>query len=136
IAGRTQNSHSRAALRRGIGFIPEDRLLDALFPSLSTTDNLTVTHYVANRRLLELAKPRAERRMAIELVKQFGIRTPSINTLITSLSGGNQQRTVLARTLASRPVLLLADEPTQGVDQRGRADIHQLIRAYAAAGGT
>ena len=135
LGGKVQKSHTRAALRRGIGFIPEDRLLDALFPSLSTTDNLTVTHHVANRGVLELAKPRAERRMAGELVKQFGIRTPSLNALITSLSGGNQQRTVLARTLASRPRLLLADEPTQGVDQRGRADIHQLIRAYAAAGG-
>jgi ABC-type sugar transport system ATPase subunit len=135
LDGRAQKSLARPRLRRGIGFVPEDRMADALFPTLSTTDNLAVTHHVANRRLLELARPRAERQMAAELVKQFLIKTPSLDALITSLSGGNQQRTVLARTLASRPRLLLADEPTQGVDRLGRADIHRLIRGYAASGG-
>jgi ABC-type sugar transport system ATPase subunit len=128
-------SQKRPSLRRSVGFIPEDRFADALFPTLSTMHNLTITHHVGNRGLLRPAHPRAERRMAGELVRQFGIRTPSLRALITSLSGGNQQRTVLARTLASGPQLLLADEPTQGVDRRGRADIHKLIRGYATAGG-
>jgi len=128
-------SQKSPSLRRSVGFIPEDRFADALFPTLSTMHNLTVTRHVGNRGLLRPVHPRAERRMAGELVRQFGIRTPSLHALITSLSGGNQQRTVLARTLASGPKLLLADEPTQGVDRRGRADIHRLIRGYATSGG-
>jgi ABC-type sugar transport system ATPase subunit len=127
--------HDRPILHRGIGFVPEDRFADALFPTLSTASNLTITNYVANRPVLGLANLRVERKMAAELVLRFGIRAPSLNTLITALSGGNQQRTVLARTFAARPLLLLADEPTQGVDRRGRADIHALIRGYADLGG-
>ena len=127
--------HDQPSLHRGIGFVPEDRFADALFPTLSTASNLTITNYVANRSVLGLANPRTERRMAAELVRRFGIRAPSLNTLITALSGGNQQRTVLARAFAARPQLLLADEPTQGVDRRGRADIHGLIRGYAELGG-
>ena len=135
VDGAPFSGDVRAARRVGIGFVTEDRSADGVFAPLSVARNLTVGELVGARRLASRARRSAERRLARGLIGRFGIRTPHVYALITALSGGNQQRVVLARALAGNPRLLLADEPTQGVDVHGRAEIQQLMRNFAEAGG-
>lgn len=135
VAGKSLGRGVRVARRAGILYIPEDRTAEAIFPPLSVAANITVSELVGFRRLFSLYSRRQLRELAKGLVRRFSIRIPHLFAPITSLSGGNQQRVVLARALARNPFVLVADEPTQGVDAMGRAAIHQMLRDYVAAGG-
>lgn len=122
-----------AAMRAGIAYVPEDRVRDALFPDLSISRNLSVT------RLSETSKAgimdgRAERSRARGLIQEFKVKATSEAQPIGSLSGGNQQKVVLARWMQRDPKVLLLDEPTQGVDVGARAEIHRLVRDACARG--
>lgn len=126
-------SRVRAAMKRGVGFLPENRLREAAFPELSIAENLSIS------RLKQLSRfgwinPARERQDANKQIEAFAVRTPNSSTPITSLSGGNQQKVMLARWMQRQPDLLLLDEPTQGVDIGARNDIHELVRSAAAAG--
>ena len=78
---------------------------------------------------------KAERSVATRFVHQLGIKTPSVETPVGNLSGGNQQKVALARWLAAKPSLLILDEPTQGVDIGAKAEIHRLMSELAARAG-
>jgi ribose transport system ATP-binding protein len=120
-------SSPQQAIDAGVGFVPEDRLTDAAFVDLSVMENLGIAntgHYFRGGRL----RMRAERRDAREVVKRYLIKTPSLESPLTAVSGGNQQKVMLARWMQRRPRLLLLDEPTQGVDVGARAEIWQLVR--------
>lgn len=123
----------RAAVRAGVAMVPEDRKGDAAFPDLSIRDNLSMTmfqEYWASRWM-----PRSrETAAAKDLVSKFGIKVSGPTSLMSSMSGGNQQKTVIARWLQRSPRLLLLDEPTQGVDVMSRSDIYAVIREAARAG--
>lgn len=125
---------SRSRSRSGIGYIPEDRAREAIFESLSVARNLEVGELVRTS-LGSLIPIRPDAQRTNSLIQRFGIRTASLGTGITALSGGNQQRVVVARVLSHRPRVLVADEPTQGVDRVGRAAIHEMIRQFASEGG-
>ncbi len=125
---------ARAARRAGIAYIPEDRLHEGLFPVLSVAKNIEVGRLV-RRNLASLAPFAPNPSDTQQAIDRFGIKTPSHTVEVTALSGGNAQRVVIARELMSDPHLLVADEPTQGVDRTGRAAIHQLMRDFAARGG-
>ena len=125
----------RASRRMGIAYVPEDRAREGVFPSLSVERNLEIGDLIG-RSLAAPTAARPSRGATRQLIDRFGIRTAGADTAITSLSGGNQQRVVLARVLGHRPRLLVADEPTQGVDRAGRAAIHTMIRDFAASGGS
>jgi rhamnose transport system ATP-binding protein len=77
---------------------------------------------------------RRERATAARFVQKLGIKTPSLETPVKNLSGGNQQKVALARWLAANPLLLILDEPTQGVDVGAKAEIHRLMNQLALAG--
>ena len=124
-----------AMRRRGIAYLPEDRAREGMFPVLSVERNLEVSEVAATALMRRWPRTPDRHRWAA-LADEFGIKRASESAGITSLSGGNQQRCVLARTLARGPRLLVADEPTQGVDRSGRRAIHRHIRQYAAAGGS
>lgn len=134
LSGRELPRSPAAARRLGIAYVPEDRAREAIFPALSVSRNLEVGT-LAGGRLTRLLRPVPSAQRTSELMERFGVKAPSPAAFITDLSGGNQQRVVLARVLSREPQLLVADEPTQGVDQVGRAAIHQMIRDFAAAGG-
>lgn len=117
---------------RGIVMVPENRRT-ATYPDLPVAINLTgpdVRSYW-RRGVLDRRRESAD---AARTVADFGIKTPSPDALLSSLSGGNQQKVMMAAALRSRPSVLLLDEPTQGVDVGARADIHEIIRRATAEG--
>lgn len=121
------------AMAAGIALVPEDRAGEAAFADLPIRDNLVVS--VLRKYFGPRGMPRgAERAGARRLMGQFSIKASGPDALFSSMSGGNQQKTVLARWLQRDPSLLLLDEPTQGVDVMSRADIYRTIRDAARAG--
>jgi ribose transport system ATP-binding protein len=123
----------REGLRAGIAYLPEDRLADAAFPDLSVARNLAAGD-PASFGSRAVVSRRAENEEAARAVDAFSIRTPTAAAPLGTLSGGNQQKVVLARCLRRGRRLLLLDEPTQGVDVAARADIHARIRAAVGNG--
>jgi ribose transport system ATP-binding protein len=121
------------ALASGVVCIPGDRLAEGIFPALSVRENVTMaslgqvsTAGVVNRR--------REAAAAREQAGPLRIKAPSLETPVSSLSGGNQQKALLARSLLAGPRVLLADEPTRGVDVGARSDLYTILRAAADAG--
>jgi ABC-type sugar transport system ATPase subunit len=127
--------HPDEAIRAGIAMVTEDRKTLGLFDRMTVAENITL------RRLPELTfgalpliDPRAERRAVAWAIEQLAIRTAGGDVPVTSLSGGNQQKCILARWLLIEPRLLLLDDPTRGIDVGAKAEIYQLIRRLAGQG--
>jgi len=116
----------REAMRHGIGFSPEDRKTDAIFADLSIRDNVIIA-LQSKRGWLRKIPPSVAKAVADRLIEQLGVRTPSADKPIAELSGGNQQKALLARWLATEPRVLILDEPTRGIDVGAHADIIRLI---------
>jgi ribose transport system ATP-binding protein len=135
VDGRTLAPHGiRAGLRHGLCYVPEDRAAEGAFLGLGIPENLTAADPGRHRRGPRFGHAR-ERAAAAAALHAFGIRAPAVTSPLTALSGGNQQKVVLARWLSSVPRVLLLDEPTQGVDVGARADIHAQVRAAVDGGG-
>ncbi|WP_311208413.1 MULTISPECIES: sugar ABC transporter ATP-binding protein [unclassified Aeromicrobium] len=128
LSGRPFSPRSPSvAMRAGMALVPEDRGSEGLFGSLSVRENLSaaeVPRYWSGGRL----QHRREREEATALVKGFDVRPASDCSVAGTLSGGNQQKVVMARWLRRDPVVLLLDEPTQGVDVRARSEIYEHVR--------
>lgn len=122
------------AVRRGMALVPEDRASDATLSGFSIRENLSAARLrsFATLRGLDLGRERKEARSAITT---YGIKTHDPENTIATLSGGNQQKVILARWLSRAPRLLLLDEPTQGVDIQARGEIWDLVN-HAAENGT
>ena len=121
------------ALRAGIGFAPEERKAQALLLRRTVRDNISLA-ILSRLSRFHVVGRRAEREIAARFVEQLSIRTPSIEQEVGNLSGGNQQKVVLARWLARRPKVLILDEPTRGVDVGAKAEIYSIISDLAQAG--
>lgn len=117
----------------GIIHLPGDRHAEGLFLPLSVRENTSI---LALSRVTKLGfiDRRREGRVAAAEVERLAVRTPSVETPVASLSGGNQQKVLFARSLLADPQVLLADEPTHGVDAGARIEIYQLLREVAEAG--
>jgi ribose transport system ATP-binding protein len=122
----------RGAMRAGIAYIPEDRA-SAAFSGMSVTENLGLAHTAQFFRRGRM-RHRAEKQAARQLIADFRVKASAPSVPMSTLSGGNQQKVILARWLRREPRLLLLDEPTQGVDVGARAEIWQLIRRAVDAG--
>jgi ABC-type sugar transport system ATPase subunit len=134
VAGRPVRIRTpRAAIRLGIGLVPEDRKKQGLVLPESGAHN---TSLPILRRLSRLSWVRRgeERALVDEYFARLRVRTPSPDAPVAGLSGGNQQKVVLARWLAARSRVLVLDEPTRGVDVGAKAEIHALIDGLAAQG--
>jgi ABC-type sugar transport system ATPase subunit len=121
------------AITAGVAYVPEDRAGEAAFPDLPITDNLSVTRLRSYWGLRGMNR-RRENAEGRRLVSDFRVKAAGPASLFSSMSGGNQQKVVLARWLQSDPALLLLDEPTQGVDVMSRVDIYATIREAARRG--
>jgi rhamnose transport system ATP-binding protein len=121
------------AVKLGIGYVPEDRRRHGVILEMSTAANSTLaaTSSISWFGLLDYGR---ESRIASRLVQQLGIKTPSLDTPVGNLSGGNQQKVALARWLAAGPKVMILDEPTQGVDVGAKAEIHRLMSELATQG--
>ena len=134
VAGRNVSMTSpAAALRAGISFQSGDRVAESIFTEMSVMSNSTLP---AIDQLGELATVRRSREQSLFMpaARKLGIVAASPDQAIGGLSGGNQQKAVLARAMLHRTQLLVIDEPTQGVDARARTDIYRALREQAAAG--
>ena len=124
----------RQALERGIAYLSEDRRKLGLSMSQPVAANITLAtldRYTNGLGLLERAKERAD---ADAMGKRLDIRTPSMATPVGLLSGGNQQKTMLAKWLNASPGVLILDEPTRGIDVGAKADVHRFIDELARSG--
>lgn len=121
----------REAMDAGIGFVPEDRKHQGLFLGLPVRENVSSASLSKISRL-SFVSQRRNRDLARRYAKQLGLRESAIEVAAGTLSGGNQQKVVLARWLARAPKLLILDEPTRGVDVGAKAEIYQLIRKIAS----
>jgi ribose transport system ATP-binding protein len=122
-----------AAMKAGVAYVPEDRQADALLLGQSVRHNLSAAQSPKYFRGLRW-RHAEERDDSQRSISDFLIRVFSDQQAIETLSGGNQQKVVLARWLRRKPKVLLLDEPTQGVDVGARAEIYQLVRKATAQG--
>ncbi|MEQ8292279.1 MAG: sugar ABC transporter ATP-binding protein [Roseovarius sp.] len=133
--GETSVSYTSVAkaIANGVVYLTEDRKSSGLFSSLSVTDNATASA-LKGFAALGLRRPRRERAAASELLDRLKVVAASPQMPITALSGGNQQKVMLARALLTRPRLLICDEPTRGVDIAAKLQIHRILRDLAHQG--
>jgi rhamnose transport system ATP-binding protein len=122
----------RDAARAGMALVPEDRQNQGLFFNLDLRHNLVLSRETARGSLR--VRDRLERSEAQEMLRTWNVKAPGVEAYPDSLSGGNQQKVVLARWLALAPRVLLMDEPTKGVDVGAKFEIHSIIRRQAAGG--
>ncbi len=128
-------SSPRDAIAAGIAYVSEDRRKLGLAMALPIRWNVslaTLKRYLSPMGLIDVA---AETDTALAFRKRLNIRTPDVEMTVGMLSGGNQQKVMLAKWLNMQPDLLIVDEPTRGIDVGSKAEVHDLIRAFAAAGG-
>ena len=134
LDGRPLRAHSpRHAIARGIVMLPEDRKSQGLLMLRSIVDNVTLPHLREVSRA-GVVRTHLEQRLVGEVVDRLDVRAKSRNSLVSTLSGGNQQKVLFARWLFRRPRLLIADEPTRGVDVGAKRAIYELIHSLAADG--
>ena len=127
VNGKQVTIHNPADAKRvGIALITEDRKRDGLMPNLEIRPNITINS-LASFTVNTLLNSTKERKIARESVAKFAIKTPSIEQMVTNLSGGNQQKVILAKVLMANPHILLMDEPTKGVDIGAKNEIYKLM---------
>ncbi|MBQ6368935.1 MAG: sugar ABC transporter ATP-binding protein [Parasporobacterium sp.] len=123
----------KQAMKQGIGYLPENRRRDGIIADLSVRDNIILALQVMKGFFHPFSKAQAEA-FADEYIKALDIKTASSDTPIKSLSGGNQQKVILARWLLTHPQYLILDEPTRGIDVGTKTEIQKLVLKLAEEG--
>jgi rhamnose transport system ATP-binding protein len=121
------------AINCGIAYLPEDRRRQGVIPEMPVSANITLASLKKLKRYGGFDFQQ-EKQIAAEYVQRFAIKTPSVSSPVSTLSGGNQQKVALSRWLATKPSVLILDEPTQGIDVGAKAEIHGLIGDLASEG--
>lgn len=120
-------------MKNGIAYLPEDRKVDGIVGDLSVRDNIILAAQVLRGFFRPFSKAQANK-FADEYIKLLEIKTASADTPIKSLSGGNQQKVILARWLLTHPEYLILDEPTRGIDIGTKIEIQKLVLKLASEG--
>ncbi|OHB82293.1 MAG: ABC transporter, partial [Planctomycetes bacterium RBG_16_64_12] len=118
--------HPREAMRAGVALVTEDRKRLGIFANLNVGQNITVCT-LAEAARFGLIRFQSEHTMAERSIEQLGVRTSGVGAPIMTLSGGNQQKSILGRWLLTRPKILLMDDPTRGVDVGAKAELYVLM---------
>jgi ribose transport system ATP-binding protein len=126
-------NHPADAVRNRIGFLPEDRKTQGLVQALAVRDNISLPSLerLARGGMVSASKERA---LASKLVQDLRIKTPSVEQTVSQLSGGNQQKVVLAKWLAAHADVLIMDEPTRGIDVAAKVEIYELMNQLTGRG--
>ncbi len=134
ISGREVKVNSPTeAINFGIGFITEDRKLEGLVSQMTVAASISLASIEQTERF-GILNTTLETRLAQEYVKRLRIKTPSIQQVVECLSGGNQQKVIIAKWLATNPRILLLDEPTRGIDVNAKNEIYRIISELTQAG--
>jgi rhamnose transport system ATP-binding protein len=132
--GKKVSIHSpQQAMDYGIAYVPEDRHQQGLVMNFSIATNVTLSILDKVSRL-GLIDPRQERKIASDYSSQLRVRSAGVEQQVSALSGGNQQKVVLSKWLATNPSILILDEPTRGIDVGAKAEVHRIISDLAASG--
>lgn len=123
------------AFRQGIALVPEERKVQGIFSDFSVARNISAAALWKVLRAGFFVDRKKEESTAHNYVNELGIRTPSIEQKIGFLSGGNQQKAILARCLFAKPKVLILDEPTQGIDVGAKLEVYRLVNDYVRDGG-
>jgi ABC-type sugar transport system ATPase subunit len=126
---------SASAYKAGIAMLPEDRKQLGIISGLSVAENISISNLSSVSRFGFIISKKKERELANKYKERLSIRTASVNQKINNLSGGSQQKAIVARCLNSNPSVLIIDEPTQGVDVAAKTEVHELIRDFTSKGG-
>lgn len=134
VEGEKLKPHSpKDAMRHGIAFCTENRREEGIFPELSVKNNITIC-VLPQLTTAGVIRSRAKTQLAKNYINKLAIKTPSDEQLIKNLSGGNQQKVLLARWLATNPKLIILDEPTRGIDVGAKQEIERLICEFSEKG--
>ena len=134
VGGAPMTGHSPSrSIRAGVAFCPEDRKAEGAFGELSVRENIVMA-LQSKRGWLRLLSRGEQEKLADEMIKTLAISTPDAEKPVGQLSGGNQQKVLLARSLVSGPRVLILDEPTRGIDVGAHAEIVALIRKLSGQG--
>lgn len=135
LDGQPVNFHSPTdGMRHGIAYVPEDRYEHGLVREFPIAENVTLPIWRSISNWLGIVDQRRERAIATDYFQRLQIHATGIEQIAQSLSGGNQQKVVIAKWLATHPRLLILDEPTRGVDIGAKAEVHRLISQLASEG--
>ncbi|MGF1723502.1 sugar ABC transporter ATP-binding protein [Photobacterium nomapromontoriensis] len=127
-------SSPAVALKQGIGILPEDRKTEGLILSFSVRDNITLNNFSEEMTFKFFIDKNKENNKARSLINKVRVKTPTPDTPVNNLSGGNQQKVVIARWLNNDCRILIFDEPTRGIDVGAKAEIYDLMRELTAKG--
>lgn len=128
------NRSPKDAMDNGIVLVPEDRKLQGILANLSVSGNINISLMKQNSNRFGILSKKKEAAHAETGIKNFRIKTPNAEKMIVELSGGNQQKCIVARWLAIQPKVLILDEPTKGIDVGAKAEFYQMICTFAKQG--
>jgi ribose transport system ATP-binding protein len=136
LGGRPLRLSGRVAdaMAAGIRFVTSNRETEGLALGMTVTENIFLNPGAIGRKVWAAERPRSERNRAAQVIRKFSIRVGDPSRVITTLSGGNQQKVLLARWLSRRAALLVLEEPTMGVDVGAKADIYEMLNQELAGG--
>lgn len=129
-----QNRSPHEAMEHGIVLVPEDRKLQGILANLSVSDNINISLLDQHSNKLGFVSKEKEVKAAAEGIRNFKIKTPSPDKKIVELSGGNQQKCIVARWISTNPKVLILDEPTKGIDVGAKSEFYQMICQFAKQG--
>ena len=128
------NRSPKEAMRNGIVLVPEDRKMQGILSNLSVSGNINVSLMDKNANKFGIIDKRKEEKEAKKGIESFKIKTPSPDKKIVELSGGNQQKCIVARWITTNPKVLILDEPTKGIDVGAKSEFYQMICEFAKQG--
>jgi len=129
-----RNRSPRDAMRNGIVLVPEDRKMQGVLANLDVSGNINVALMDMHSNVLGVIDATKETLAAEKGIRDFNIKTPSPRKRIVELSGGNQQKCIVARVMATNPKILILDEPTKGIDVGAKSEFYQMICEFAKLG--
>jgi len=127
-------NNTKDAIDMGMALVPENRKEEGLFLKMTVQDNMNILIYKKLKSLLGLIDKRKSQDKANEYLNKFKIKTPSLLQNIRNLSGGNQQKTIIARWLMNNPKILFMDEPTRGIDVGAKNEVYRIIDSLCKQG--